>query len=274
MSFVGYEIDTIKKEVRLPLDKVQKCKAEINSLIIKDKTTLKELQSIIGLLNFACAVIIPGRPFLRRLIDLTIPLKAPHHRRRLTKETKADLNVWLTFLTDFNGKSFFLDQRQYSNIDLNLFTDASGSIGYGAIFGTEWFQGKWSQWWLKQNITLLELYPIVIAIETWGKQLQNKSITIFTDNKDLVSILNDQTSKEPLVMELVRRIVLHCLRINLVLSTRHIAGEQNSVADALSRFQMGRFRRLSPWANQDPTLIPKLPDQLYQTQPQISLRRL
>jgi hypothetical protein len=38
----------------------------------KRSITLRELQSLHGLLNFACSVIIPVWAFLRRLFDLTI----------------------------------------------------------------------------------------------------------------------------------------------------------------------------------------------------------
>jgi hypothetical protein len=38
----------------------------------KRSITLRELQSLLGLLNFACSVIIPARAFLRRLFGLTI----------------------------------------------------------------------------------------------------------------------------------------------------------------------------------------------------------
>lgn len=72
------------------------------------KVTLKDLQSLIGLLNFACSVIIPGRVFLCRLINLTIAIKKPYHFIRLNKEVKNDLRIWQNFLDSFNGKSFFL----------------------------------------------------------------------------------------------------------------------------------------------------------------------
>ena len=65
---------------------------------MRKKVTLKELQSLIGLLQFACSVVVPGRPFLRRLIDLSIGVKSPWHRISLTKDAKHDLQVWLEFL--------------------------------------------------------------------------------------------------------------------------------------------------------------------------------
>ena len=262
MSFVGYEIDTVQRTVRLPTEKVEKCKSEISAMLLKDKATLKEIQSIVGLLNFVYAVILPGIAFLRRLIDLTIGLKAPFHRRRLTKEVKADLNLWLSFLAEYNGVSTLPANVIFSTHEIGLFTDASGALGYGAIFGQAWFNGTWSEWWLHQNITLKELYPIVLAVEVWGYLFQNKRLVLHTDNNAIVSVITKQTSKEPLVMVLVRRMVKYCLKHNIVLSAYHIPGAENSAADAISRFQMERFRSLVPSAHRLPTPIPVLPQQL------------
>ena len=107
LSFVGIELDTIKMEARLPEEKLAKCRSLIWEFLTKKKVTLTELQSLIGLLNFTCSVIVPGRTFLRRLINLTVGVKRPRHFIRLNRETKADLRRWLTFLESYNGKSFF-----------------------------------------------------------------------------------------------------------------------------------------------------------------------
>ena len=58
-------------EARLLDDKLQKCNARLLDIHKRCKTTLKELQSLIALLNFTCAVVLPGQAFLRRLVDLT-----------------------------------------------------------------------------------------------------------------------------------------------------------------------------------------------------------
>ena len=50
--------------------------------------TLKQLQYLIGLLNYACKVVIPGRTFLRRVINLTIGVSKPHYHVHLNQ-------VWL-----------------------------------------------------------------------------------------------------------------------------------------------------------------------------------
>ena len=99
----------------------------------RQKVTLRELQSLIGLLNFACSVVVPGRAFLRRLINLTIGVKRPHHYVRLTRQTKKDLQIWECFLESFNGRSLFLQEDWSSSHSLRLYTDAAQSSGFGIL---------------------------------------------------------------------------------------------------------------------------------------------
>lgn len=61
ITFLGIELDTVKQEARLPQDKLSKCLEIICEFLHRKKVTLKELQSLCGLLNFACQVVIPGR---------------------------------------------------------------------------------------------------------------------------------------------------------------------------------------------------------------------
>ena len=101
-----------------------------------------------------------------------------------------------------------------------------------------------------------------MAIEVWGSRLKNRRLKIFVDNKSLVEVLNKQSSKEPLVMVLVRKLVLLCLQLNIVLSVGHIYGTSNINADLLSRLQVDRFRSLYPSANARPTPISILPSSI------------
>ena len=53
------------------------------------KISLRQLQSLIGLLNFACQVVAPGRAFCRRLIDASV--KKPHHKIRVSQAMREDI---------------------------------------------------------------------------------------------------------------------------------------------------------------------------------------
>ena len=123
-------MDTVKFEVRLPSDKLVELKTKIQFFQSKRTATLHQLQSLIGSLNFACAVVPPGQTFRRRIIDLTRGLQKPCHHRNLNKEARADLQALAIFLKQFNGRDFFPSGIQHTSSSLHLFTDAS-NIGFG-----------------------------------------------------------------------------------------------------------------------------------------------
>ena len=112
--------------MRLPQEKVSGIKERIISCLNSHKITLRELQSLIGILNFACQVIVPGRTFWQRLIDATCKLRKPHDKPRVTVGMKEDLKVWLTFLSNYNGTTIILDKFWSSSATLELFTDSAG----------------------------------------------------------------------------------------------------------------------------------------------------
>ena len=57
-------------------------------------------------------------------------------------------------------------------------------------------------------------------------------------------------------MKLVRRIVLICLRHNILFKSKHIPGKQNVVADKLSRLKFQETLALEPWLNRQLVQIP------------------
>ena len=179
---------------RLPLDKLNGCSTLLLEFLHRKKATLRGVQSLTGLLNFACPVIVPGRAF--RLIDLTAGIQWPHHLIRLSKDVKEDLKVWQSFLANFNGQSFFLEETWYSSTRLDLYTDTSGALGFDAIFGSRWCFGKWPASWSYRNIAMLEFYPNLLSLYLWGHAMCNHCILFFTDNESLVHIINKQLSKD------------------------------------------------------------------------------
>lgn len=258
IDFVGITLDVQRSEARLPADKLEKCKNSLLKFLQKDKCTLKDMQSLIGLLNFACSVILPGRAFLRRMINLTMTVGQGQKFICISREAKLDMQTWLHFLNGYNGKSLFLDEKFLSSLTMNLFTDAAQSKGFAGIYGSKWFYGCFPDNWKSLNIMTLEFYPIVLAVEIWGSLWQNHSILFFTDNEALVSVINKQTSKDKVVMKMVRCLVLKCLQLNVLFRAKHIPGKKNVQADCLSRLQVEEFRKKAPYAQKDPCFIPDM----------------
>jgi hypothetical protein len=256
---LGLEVDTTAMEVRIPENKIRDILATIEIWLRREKVTLRETQSLLGKLNFACRAIVPGRAFSRRLIDATCGVVKPHHRIRLTAALKEDLKIWSKFLGGFNGRCIMLENQWCDSEALNLYTDAAGAVGFGAYFQGQWVCGTWPDHWMLQgtpDITFKELFPIVLALQLWAKQMENTKVVLFCDNQAVVHIINKQSTRAPHSMALLRQLVLTCLNHNILCRAKHIPGHNNSVADALSRGQLEKFKRLAPGADPHPAAVP------------------
>ncbi len=66
------------------------------------------------------------------------------------------------------------------------------------------------------------------------------------DNESVVYVLKSKTSRDPLLMTMVRKMVVTSMLHNILFSSAHIAGKHNVITDNLSCFQVERARRWAP----------------------------
>lgn len=252
----GIELDTVKLEARLPQDKLSELLQLLKSNMHRKKIRFRDLQSLLGHLNFACKVIKPGRCFLRRLYDLTCGTHKPDHLIRLNKAARADLKVWASFLDQYNGCTIITDDIFVSSNSLQLHTDAARSKGFACIFQEFWTWGAFSASVKQFHINILELYPITLAVYLFGSQWQNKNILFICDNLSIVHCLNNQTSKDKTIMRMLRIIVLQSLKFNFRFASKHISSKSNIICDKLSRFQISEAKALAKHLKEEPEQIP------------------
>ena len=79
LTFLGLLINTIDQIISILMEKVQRAKSLILS-ILKKKVTVKELQKLCGFLNFLCRCIVPGCAFLFLITDETPSSPEDYHR--------------------------------------------------------------------------------------------------------------------------------------------------------------------------------------------------
>ena len=165
--------------------------------------------------------------------------------------------MWKQFFIKFNGIAVFHDRFWVSNEDVQLFTDSAAGegLGFGIYFAGAWACAKWPDDWhtsgYTADITVLELFPIMIALFIWGEQLRDKKICFRSDNEAVCHILSSMTSRSDRVMVLLRNITKRCMKLNIALRCQHISGIFNSICDALSRFDQEKFRSLAPEAAEE-----------------------
>ena len=100
LEFLGIRLDSDNMTASLPEDKYERLKVDLSSWLTKKFCTLKELQSLIGTLQFACRVVVPGRPFL-------------HLFEKISQCGKL-------FLTTGMVRTFFLESKTIQSPDLHF----------------------------------------------------------------------------------------------------------------------------------------------------------
>lgn len=242
MVFLGIGIDLSKRCLYLDTVRVREAIAKIDNFVSKRSHRRVDWQSMVGTLSFLSQVVVPGRAFMSRV---SRKLSGPAFWIHLDPMTKEDLGCWKTFLLDNLFRSFDMMDTELPPA-FHIYTDASGSCGFGAVMNKRWFCGLWlDDWWTRQNIMLLELYPIWASLHVWKGQLAGSCVMFHTDNEALVSVLRSRCSKLPLANVLLRDISLLCMYRGIHLRVVHIPGVRNTVADALSRSQVERFKVLT-----------------------------
>ena len=120
----------------------------------------------------------------------------------------------------------------------------------------QWLNGYWPPTVSDRSIPWKELYPIALSCLIWGQQWRGKKLLFHCDNQSVVDIWAKGSSCDPLFMHLVWSIFFCAAPDQFSVLVSHIRGTDNSIADALSHFQMSRFRYLAPQVDLEPTAVP------------------
>jgi hypothetical protein len=202
------------------------------------------------------------------MIDVAYSVGSKYHHIHIQGNFsfQGDISWWATYLDRWNGESLFYDAFEptyvhglgyvspVSDEDLQLFTDAS-KMGAGGICGNSWFQFRWTEEEvLAFGIDYRELFALVTAVFTFVEYLRGKTIVVRCDNKAAVDALNGGAVPNRNLMHLIREIHFFAADNLFHIICRHVDGVKNTIADALSRFQVGEFRRLAPQADLNPVV--------------------
>lgn len=141
LTFLEVELDSVSQCSRLPMEKLKILWELLTTSLAAKKLSLRELQVIVGHLNFACRVFL--RAFLRCHCDTTVGLKSPLHRVRVTAGMKEDilvLLVWIQFFYSFNGVSLW---REVLLVEANLQVHSDAAGGFGVFCRGRWCAEPW-----------------------------------------------------------------------------------------------------------------------------------
>ena len=137
---------------------------------------------------------------------------------RLTRDCQLDLQWWLDFLPN--------------SITGICGCDASGKQGFGVYINSTWFYRAWLP--IQQPLwAYKEVFLLVLACRILGQSWANKRIKFWCDNQSVVHIWHFQRRKDHAFGSYAK--------FNFRVSSEHLPGKTNKIADSLSRFNLQEF---------------------------------
>lgn len=233
LVFLGIELDTIGMSLALPQDKLLKCRDSLKKFSSRVRASKKQVQQLLGLLNWAAGVVRTGRVYLRGLISLCKGTKHSNSRVVLNALVLEDIDWWYKCIQMFNGRSIWLSKLPITCV----FTDACNS-GAGGIFCNDWFYLNWQVDWPRfehLHINYKEILAIVLAAWRWAPFWCGRRIFINTDNMVAVAAINKAKCQSLEVLQAVKFLSWLSVLFNFELTAYHIAGAKNVYADQASR---------------------------------------
>jgi hypothetical protein len=255
LIILGRVVDSLTRTVSIPQEKINRTIAAAKAALEKDSLTLLEAQELAGLVTFCASAVQLGFVFCRRLWTFIASYQRRWHKsykRRLPAAVREDIQWWHDLFPTYNGVRFFDDSKREM---VHLFADASVH-GMGAFF-LEGIQSQTCVWQdhvaqLPQDhafaetlppwddtkpfdINIFEITALLRAFELWGNGWSRKMIILHTDSSTAHLGLVKQTLRSPEHNEPLRRLLLLSAHRDIKIEPLHIAGEDNGLADALSR---------------------------------------
>jgi hypothetical protein len=249
MKFLGIVLDSVSMSASLDGERLQQIKEELRQWAARRTASIRQTQSLIGLLAFACKCVRPGRIFLHRmLMKLAEAEREKKKTVQVDEEFQADVSWWRKFVDVWNGVSLLPAQHITTAQEIGLATDACSSYGFGAICGDKWFSQAWSREQReeagrieRESVPFMELYAIAAAAATFGSQWRGKKIKVQCDCEPVVTAVKKMSSRKKEMMRLIRVLYFIQAEKEFEMEIEHIRGEANVDADLLSRGCLQEF---------------------------------
>ena len=248
MTFVGVLFDTNKMTIEVTPERLKEINLLLKTWLEKHTASLKEIQSLLGKLNFIAACVRPGRIFISRMLKWLKSLNKETSSRLQQVEiplyVKKDVLWWYRFLPTYNGISLML-YEEWCTPDAICSSDAClqgcGGFWLGKYFHTS-FPVKFKE--EKYHITVLEMFSVVICLKLWGNNFKGKRIQMFCDNESICHVVNSGKTKNELLQDCLREIsflaAVHEFQLKLV----YIQSSANRLSDLLSRWELDPLNKI------------------------------
>ena len=235
VQYLGVMFDLHNKTMFNTDQNIEKVQTSIKNLIHRNTISKREVERILGLLNFVCNFIKDSRWYMHGIIKFLCTLNRT--QRDLQVQFPQNVKDALKFWTeDVNLEKVPLGQLAQS---ITVYSDASKKAWGGVISmdaSTQDFNGQWSPQVRKFHINLKELLAVKETMLALPEIVCNLHIQWYLDNTSAIAWLRKEGShKNDRVNQIVFQIKELQNSRRVTVKYNFIPSLQNSSADLLSR---------------------------------------
>lgn len=240
MIVLGILFDTETMTLRLTQEKSDELVEELLKWPGRTSCTLRQMQSLIGKLNFASGVVRSGRVYMARLIN-ALRIKGKNSQSTLTLSTDNlnDVRWWIEQIKLRKGVPMIskMVSRAWLAPGSVWSSDSSltGLGGWSQKTGM-FFHYKLEEPWTELDINSLECLSLMLCFHKWAEQCTNKRVLINCDNQTTVNVINSGAAKNRFLQACLREIYHICAMQNAEIRVVWVKTTENSIADCLSRW--------------------------------------
>lgn len=239
MVFLGTGLNTETMTLFITPDRVQELLLLLRSWEQKQTATLREVQSLLGKLNFVTNCVHSSQIYISRILNFLRSMK-PARQYKVPQAVVKDIQWWKEFIPIYNYKSKMM-ALEWEEPDSLVMCDASLERA-GAWCQGQFFTKKFPEELLAivSHINELECVTVTVCVKIWSQKFQGKKLMLRCDNKATVLAVNTGRSRNRVMQACLRELHHVCSLNSCVIRLKYIETRLNTIADCLSRIDQNK----------------------------------
>ena len=233
LDYLGVTLDLVNQTFSLPKEKVSRILAYCTMGRKAQFLTRRDLEKLVGYLNFAAQYLKLGRLFLKPIqawMEKNTSVWNRDQRVPSNKELREALVPWAD--PDFLSTPIPMKPRAFN---MTLMTDASEDA-WGGILQPQKATAAWPIEWQGMSMNWKELKAIHMSIQVFQERLRGQCVRVLSDNMTALACLRREGSlASEALWFLSMELLTFAQEQEISLVPVHLKGKLNVLADQASR---------------------------------------
>lgn len=230
---LGFDVHSDSRHFSIPQEKIDAFSSLRESILSQEYVHVKVLQKLMGKCVSFSLCIPAAKLYIRCMARAVGKLEKSSQQVKIVGDLKQEIEHW-RFL---DGEVQWFSWRQERHVQVSLASDASG-YAWGAKIGSEAIHDMWKTG-DSRPIHLKETEALLKCLQSVEDKVKDKRIDAMVDNMALVKAWENEGSKDPEMVKLLKDLFILTRSLNCDLKLSYIASGLNPADEPSRRLGSG-----------------------------------